>query len=222
VSYLFIPSALLNNKERKTKMSKLLLSLITNRSSSSFFVLNRPGQQLILNRNQSNLASNSKSGDEFQFDETTNSTSFSQKPAEDLILNIPEAEEELEKQEKYRAFVERSRNVMRLPRSNAQRKLKKTLPIQYSDPDAQYLKNVNYYRKMYAKYGKASGIVVGLAWPSKEQLQTMIKDEQEYDLTLRQKVQILAERKKNELDSYVKLLVFLVSASLFTLSFKEV
>ena len=182
-------------------MSKLLFSLIKRRC-----IFNGPSR---LNRYQSTLSNSKKhtaESDEFAF-EARDQDQKAQQDAGSMRLtpNIPEAEEALEQQVKYREYVERARDVSRMPRQNALRKLKQHLPIEYSDKDAQYLKTAKYFRKMYARYGQASGVEAALAWPSKQQLETLVKDEQEYDLTLRQKIEMLAERKQKEFDNYKKL-----------------
>ncbi|RNA39226.1 growth arrest and DNA damage-inducible s-interacting 1 [Brachionus plicatilis] len=118
--------------------------------------------------------------------------------------NIPEAEEAMERAEKYRNYIESKRNVSRFSRITAHNKYKNTFPT-YSDPEADFLKSDNYFRKLYAKFGKESGIDVGLAWPSRDQLQQIINEEKEYDLTLEQKINALIERKSEQLSSYEKL-----------------
>lgn len=118
--------------------------------------------------------------------------------------NIPEAEEESEKKENFKKMIELKRDVSRFSKITPYNKFKKNLPT-YTDSEADYLKTERYFRRIYSRFGKESGIEPGIAWPTKSQLQNLIKEEKEYDLTLEQKIDILVERKTNELKSYEKL-----------------
>lgn len=118
--------------------------------------------------------------------------------------NIPEAEDAIEHEEKFRKYIESKRNVSRFSRVSVLKKHEKMLPT-YSDPESDFLKSTKYFRKLYARFGKESGIEVGLAWPSRAQLQQTINEEKEYDLTLEQKIKILIERKTEQLSSYEKM-----------------
>ena len=56
----------------------------------------------------------------------------------------------------------------------------------------------NYKRRMYAKYGKESGVDPGVMWPTKEELQETLKDEAEWEPTL-QEMRAKAAAQKAEL-----------------------
>jgi len=117
----------------------------------------------------------------------------------DITTNIPDAEESMEREEKFRNHVEKMRDVSRFGNTKAELKYKMKIPT-YSDNEAMYLKQSRYFRGVYAKYGKESGIEPGVAWPSKQELFEKIREENEYDLTLKQKINMLIERKQNEID----------------------
>lgn len=53
-----------------------------------------------------------------------------------------------------------------------------------------------YRRKLYAKYGAASGVNPGLMWPSKEELQEKIADEEEWDPSLQAMLEDIAAKKE--------------------------
>jgi hypothetical protein len=122
----------------------------------------------------------------------------------DFIVNIPEAEEAIEREEKFKRHVEKMRDVSRFTKRTALEKHRGNLPT-FSDPEARYLKEPKYFRKYYALFGKASGIEPGIAWPHKQELQEIIKEEKEYDLTLEQKVNILIERKQKKYEEFMKM-----------------
>ncbi|CAF0932814.1 unnamed protein product [Brachionus calyciflorus] len=133
----------------------------------------------------------------------TDEAKFDQIPAE-FAPNIPDAEEAHEREVAFRQLIESKRDVSRFSNKTAYNKYKNIMPT-YSDSQAKYLKTERYFRKVYSKFGKASAIESGIAWPSKSQLEKLIKEEKEYDLTLEQKVNILIEKKANELKTYEKL-----------------
>lgn len=118
--------------------------------------------------------------------------------------NIPEAEDAIEREEKFRNYIESKRNVSRFSRVSVFNRHKKMLPT-YTDPESDFLKSSKYFRKLYARFGKESGIEPGLAWPSRLQLQQIINEEKEYELSLEQKVNILVERKAEQLSTYEKM-----------------
>lgn len=122
----------------------------------------------------------------------------------DFMPNIPDAEEALEREERFRRYVERSRDVSRFSKKTAENKYRKVLPT-FSDPESRLLNNQQYFRKIYSTFGKSSGIEAGVAWPHKQELQNMIQEEAEYDLSLEQKIKTLIERKTAEKDAYQKL-----------------
>lgn len=145
-----------------------------------------------------------KSGETSSFGESESQNKDSED--NDFIVNIPEAEEAIEKEEKFKNYVEKMRDVSRFSKRTALEKYRGTRPT-FSDPEARYLKDPKYFRKHYASLGKASGIEPGVAWPHKQELQEIIKEEKEYDLTLEQKVKILIERKQNQHDEFMKMSV---------------
>ena len=122
----------------------------------------------------------------------------------DLTPNIPEAEEAQEREERFRQYVERSRDVSRFSKITALLKHKRQVPT-YSDSEAKYLKDSKYFMKVMARYGLDSGIEPGIAWPSRKQLNSIIQEEKEYDLTLEQKINILIQRKKEEIEKVEKM-----------------
>ncbi len=122
----------------------------------------------------------------------------------DVTPNIPEAEESIEREEKFRQYVERMRNVSRFSKVTAERKFNKKPPTFY-DAEARYLKNQSYFRLMYSKFGRQSGIEAGIAWPTRQELLNKIDEEAVYDLSLKKKVQALVERKQAEIDNIEKL-----------------
>lgn len=117
----------------------------------------------------------------------------------DISTNIPDAEESMEREGKFRNYVEKMRDVSRFGNTKAELKYKKKIPT-YSDNEAMYLKQSRYFRSVYSKYGKESGIDPGVAWPSKKELLAKIREEQDYDLTFRHKIDMLIERKQNEIN----------------------
>lgn len=132
-----------------------------------------------------------------KFDEDSKDTDKSKIPA----TNIIDYEEKLENEAKYKELIEKKRDVSRLQTRRAREKCLYKMPVIY-DEDHAYLKNVKYYRKLYSRNGKASGIEAGLCWPTKSQLAELINDEKVYDLTLKQKIEILAERKFKEINEF--------------------
>jgi hypothetical protein len=135
---------------------------------------------------------------------TNSNVETSQNDMFEITANIPEAEESMEKEQKFRMYVERMRDVSRFSKYTAEMNHRKKMPT-YSDSEASYLKDPKYYRKIFARFGKASGIDPGVSWPSKTELQQIIKEEKEYDLTLKQKIDIFIQRKQNELNELEKM-----------------
>jgi hypothetical protein len=122
----------------------------------------------------------------------------------DLTSSVPDFEEAIERQESFKKRVEKLRDVSRFSKINALKKHRSELPM-LSPLQEYYLKTDRFYRKLYSRLGISSGIEVGLAWPHKEELEKIIKEEKDYDLTLEQKVNILIERKKKKYEDSVKL-----------------
>lgn len=122
----------------------------------------------------------------------------------DITPNIPDAEESMEKEANFRKYVERIRDVSRFSQTRAEKKYKKVLPT-YSDNEARYLNDPRYFRNVYSKYGKESGVEPGIAWPTKQELLNKIEEEKTYDLSLKQKIDILVERKTEEIQNIIDL-----------------
>ena len=55
-----------------------------------------------------------------------------------------------------------------------------------------------YYRKQYARYGTASGVNPSICWPSKPELDELIKDDQKWELSFEQLVQTAREKREAE------------------------
>jgi hypothetical protein len=142
-----------------------------------------------------NLNENTKSGIKSDnFDDSLN----------DLTSSVPDFEEAIERQENFKKRVEQLRDVSRFSKINAAKKYRSELPV-LSPLQDNYLKTDRFYRKLYSRLGKSSGIEVGLAWPHKKALEKIVKEENEYDLNLGQKINILIERKKQNYDESIKL-----------------
>ncbi len=115
---------------------------------------------------------------------------------------VPEYEENLENERKYEEYIEQKRNVSRFATKFAEQKFYKRLPTLAEDSIA--LNNQKYFRKIYARFGSESKIEPGVCWPTKSQLEEILKDEQDYDLDLKRKVEIVANRKQREVDVFIK------------------
>lgn len=150
------------------------------------------------------LATQNQNTESDVFSSNTNVSSDSSDFDFDITPNIPDAEESMEKEEKFRNHVERMRDVSRFSKITAAKKYKQEFPT-YSDVESFYLKSPKYFRRVYSRFGKESGIAPGIAWPSKEQLQNKIRDEQTYDLTLKEKIDLLIQRKTEEIENIEKL-----------------
>jgi hypothetical protein len=156
-------------------------------------------QYRVLLRNQN--TSSTKKDDHFDFYDMNQSN----RQNKDLIANLPDAEEEIEKEQKYVKFLEKNRQVSRFSTSGTFKKYHELLPITFSNKDDSFLRNVKYFRRYLVKYGQATGIEKNLAWPSRNELMNMIKEETDCDLTLNQKVKLLKDRKQNEFETLKKL-----------------
>ena len=76
------------------------------------------------------------------------------------------------------------RNVSRLPQKLYQKKIAmEAPPLLY---EHHFTKK--WHRKLYAKYGKASGINAGVGWPTLEELDEIVEDEKEWDPSLAEMV----------------------------------
>ena len=85
-----------------------------------------------------------KSGETSSFGESESQNKDSED--NDFIANIPEAEEAIEREEKFKDYVEKMRDVSRFSKKTALNKYRGTLPT-FSDPEARYLKDPKYFRK---------------------------------------------------------------------------
>ena len=79
--------------------------------------------------------------------------------------------------------------------------------MQYTDVEAEFLKDERFFRRILARYGRQSGVEPGVAWPNRAQLERMRADEAEFELSLEQKVAYLIESKKDALNTFQKLYV---------------
>ena len=118
----------------------------------------------------------------------------------EITTNIPEAEESLEREEKFRQYVERMRDVSRFSKVTAAEKHRGSRVPTYSDPEALYLKKPSYFRRIYSKFGRLSGIEPGVAWLNKTEMLNLINEEKEHNLSLEQKINIFIKRKQEEMD----------------------
>lgn len=169
---------------------KNLLSVLSVQSRAQLFKFNTSYTQV------SGLATKAAESDVFSTDSNTPSALIDSEF--DIATNIPDAEESIEKEEKFRKHVERMRDVSRFSKFTAENKYRKQIPT-YSDKEALYLKQAKYFRNVYSKYGKSSGVEAGIAWPSKKELNELIQEEQAYGMSLKEKIDLLIERKNEEI-----------------------
>lgn len=124
----------------------------------------------------------------------------------DIVGNIPEAEEQMEQERNFRDKIERMRDVSRFSKLSAALKYKNSIPTYSNIDDAPYVKSdPSYFRKLYSRHGKASGVEAGLAWPNKKELNDLIYRETELELSLEQKINVFIERKLKEINSIEKM-----------------
>jgi hypothetical protein len=114
----------------------------------------------------------------------------------------PEYEELIEEQKRFQEYIKKKQNVSRFSSAYSERKYKEGLPTVI---DAPILRNRQYFARLYARHGKEIGVDPAICWPTKDELKTIIEHEQIYDLTLEQKIKILAERKMEEIKALDKL-----------------
>lgn len=141
--------------------------------------------------------------DEFAEDSNAEKMAEAGQVDSDFVANIPEAEEARLREEQFQQKVERMRNVSRLQKDGLVRKHNKQMP-EFTDPEADFLKSAKLYRKLYAKFGRESGIDPGLAWPTASELKEQIKFETEKGMSLEKKINILVERKMTEMEAEQK------------------
>ncbi|PSN30352.1 hypothetical protein C0J52_25490 [Blattella germanica] len=71
----------------------------------------------------------------------------------------------------------------------------------YTEPMAWFHETVKYKQKMYGRYGQSSGVLPGVMWPTKEDLEDMKEYERvAHPLTLQEMVQKEEQRRKEEQD----------------------
>jgi hypothetical protein len=122
-----------------------------------------------------------------------------------LILNLPDVEETYDKKEQYNKTIELYRDVNRFSKFKIYKKYHELHPIKYVIKDQEYSSKISFFRKTLAKYGKISGVDEVISWPGKTKLTALIKDKNEVELSLNQKINILIERKRNEINNITKL-----------------
>ena len=104
-----------------------------------------------------------------------------------------EVEERLSDEE-----IDKIRNVSNMPEW-CYKKYKGQPNFDFKDETvAEKLKTRSTLRKMYVRYGAASGINPSIMWPSKSELAERIKDEQEWQPTFQQLVQHATEKRQLE------------------------
>lgn len=176
--------------------------LLKNSNIRSLMLFNTRLNVTTSHRQSSTSAKNQFEDDASTADKKNNKLPSSDFNETDFISNIPDAEEAVEREENFRQFVERSRDVSRFTKLKVKNKHLNQPPTTLTNNQ---LRSANYFRKLYSQFGKASGIDPAIAWPHKNELENIINDEKEYDLTLEQKVNILIERKTEAKEKYLKL-----------------
>lgn len=68
----------------------------------------------------------------------------------------------------------------------------------FKSSEKEYMHSRKFARKMYAKYGAASGLNPNIMWPSKAELDEQIEDEKEWDPTFQQLVKSVQEKRYAE------------------------
>ena len=148
--------------------------------------------------------------DDFEdFDDTDGSSSTS--GASKFLSTVPEVEESIEREADFRAYVEQMRNVSRFSKPSVQRKYygaalnDETGLYDIQAPVTKLKSDQNVFRRALAKYGKASGVEPGVAWPHLDELNKIIEEEKTCELTLEQKVNTLIERKLERKQAYLQM-----------------
>ena len=125
-------------------------------------------------------------------------------PSESDFNLTPEAEEQAFRQSIKLERIERLRNVARL-KTSIRNKHHQIIPDFSQLKTRKELEaNPKYFRKVYATFGKETGIDPGVIWPHKLELEKIIREEKEYDLTLEQKIDIFIQRKTEEFEQNKK------------------
>lgn len=81
----------------------------------------------------------------------------------------------------------------------------KQTPVHNPNESADYRsKRIEYNRKLYARFGEASGVNPGILWPSKEGLKDQIEFEEEFYPPLNELVEKVAEKRALEAETLKK------------------
>ena len=104
------------------------------------------------------------------------------------------------------------RNISRLP-ENLHRKLNHELTnSERHILHANSAEKLSYERRLYATYGKISGINPGIMWPSLEELEVTIEDETEWEKPLSEMMSVVEKEKmektKAMLEKYVVAFIY--------------
>ena len=92
--------------------------------------------------------------------------------------------------------IERKRNKSRL---NPQHRNLLHGKMPYSEPVASFHETVKYKRKMYGRYGHASGVHPGIMWPTREDLEEIkVYESVAYPYTIQELMTRVEEKKKEE------------------------
>ena len=122
----------------------------------------------------------------------------SDKAAEDPVFVDDEFDERLSEEE-----IDKIRNVSNMPEWQYN-KYKGRMNFDLSEVSSERLKSRTNLRKMYVRYGAASGINPSIMWPSKTELEELIRDEQEWQPSFQQLVQKAKEKQQLEQQEIVK------------------
>lgn len=63
----------------------------------------------------------------------------------------------------------------------------------------------NFIKLIHFKHGRASGIEPGLAWPDKIELNEIMKQEKELEMSFEQKINVYIERRTNQMNTIEKM-----------------
>ena len=102
------------------------------------------------------------------------------------------------------AELEAKRNKSRL-RSDHYKMLHGQVPVDPNGPKFEYHETVHYQRKQVARYGSASGIYPGIAWPTRQELKGILEYEKAaHPLTLQEMVENKRKERQMEKDVIMK------------------
>ena len=169
------------------------------------FLISSLTNRLYYATNAKPAATDKSSGDVFANENTMSVSAADEKDLKelDLMPTIPEAEEAMEKEENFRNMIEKARNVSRLNTKRARESHYKLMPT-ITDPDHHKLKDVNFYRSLYAKFGKESKIDPGIAWLDEKSLDAQIELETKREMSLKQKIDTVVQKKRAEIEAREK------------------